>query len=566
MAKKKAAKKKAATKAKKIPKLPGNGLERFGMHTVDKKSAKAMSALAKERAKLPAFGFKPAAAAQPRDPETAARRYLEQTLESKAVPAFTRPSANNLQSEFARLGVERIPLTKTTTVKFRQTFNSIPVYGSLVTVELDNKNKLLSIHSALGTPQGVRPVAKLSPAEAIAAVKKHPGGKKDLSGAVPRVYFYYDQQRKSGKWRLVYIMEDVPVVPERKKRRTAAALVDYVVDAHTGKLVAELGRTPTATVRLRDDLGVRRAIQVERSDGVSKLINTTLNVETYDFGMLDPVTDSDQLPGTIIEDPPTFSPNAVSAHANTEDVSRFLRTALLRNNVDGNGGPMVSSINCVDETDRIANPQWFNASWNGTQVTYGQRVENDGTMLSMASALEVVAHENFHGVNDATARMIYRFETGALNESYSDIFGVIVKNWKNPDPTTWDWEFGDVLGQPRNMARPGMHGQPDHMSGYKHLALNHDHGGVHTNSGIHNKAAYNILTAEKGGALIFTPKEVAEVFYLALEKWLSRTSQFKDSRTAVVASARTSFRGLPAAQINSRIAAIEKGFSDVGIV
>ena len=62
-----------------------------------------------------------------------------------------------------------------------------------------------------------------------------------------------------------------------------------------------------------------------------------------------------------------------------------------------------------------------------------------------------------------------------------------------------------------------------------------DWGGVHTNSGIHNKAAFNLLTAENDdGTLTLTPAEVAAVFYLALTQRLSRTSQFIDSRRAAV--------------------------------
>lgn len=591
MAKKKAATKKAATKktakkktptkkgvkktplkAKKIPKLCGNGLETFGMHTVDKKSANVMKALAKETAKSPAFAFAPAAAAQPHDPEASARRYLQQALASKAVPKFNAPSANNLTSEFARLGVERIPLTKSTTVKFRQTYSNVPVYGSLVTVELDDANELIGINSALGTPQGVSPVAKIAPAEALAAVKKQADGKPDLSGAVPRIYYYYDQGKTTGKWKLVYILEDIPVVPKDNGEEMVSSLKDYVVDAHTGKLVAELNRTPTVALKMKasDELGASRNIQVDKTGGVTTMINDTLNVQTFDFRLKDVIANESQLPGPAVRNPPTFSPGAVSAHANTEVVARFLRETLLRNNIDNKGGPLVASINCLYKA-KPANPrEWLNAFWNGKQVTYGQR-DSGATLPSMAAAIDIVAHENFHGVTDETARLLYRFQSGALNESYSDIFGIIVKNLGNPDPRTWNWDIGVgmavAVNTPiRNMQNPGTYGQPAHMAGYKNLPADVDEGGVHTNSGIHNKAAYNILTAEKGGALVFTPTEVAIVFYLALAQRLSRTSQFKDSRTAVVASARSHFRDFPAAQLNDRIAAIEKGFDEVGIV
>jgi Zn-dependent metalloprotease len=92
-----------------------------------------------------------------------------------------------------------------------------------------------------------------------------------------------------------------------------------------------------------------------------------------------------------------------------------------------------------------------------------------------------------------------------------------------------------------------------------------DHGGVHTNSGIHNKAAYNVLTSVNQGALVFTPVEVAAIFYLAVTQRLSRTSQFTDSRTAALDSARTLFRNLTPAAQAVKISAIEAAFTAVGI-
>ena len=84
------------------------------------------------------------------------------------------------------IGTETIPLTGTRTVKSRQTVNDIPICGSLVTVELDEDNQLVSIDSALGEPEGVDPVATVSPAAAMAAAAAAPDGyAPDLAGVVP---------------------------------------------------------------------------------------------------------------------------------------------------------------------------------------------------------------------------------------------------------------------------------------------------------------------------------------------------------------------------------------------
>ena len=98
-----------------------------------------------------------------------------------------------------------VPVTGTTTVKFRQTLGSIPVYGSLVTVELDRAHNLVSLTSSIGKPKGVSPVARLAPADAVKAVKRYPGFKKQLANIVPQLMYYFD--KGASKWRLVFFLE-----------------------------------------------------------------------------------------------------------------------------------------------------------------------------------------------------------------------------------------------------------------------------------------------------------------------------------------------------------------------
>jgi Zn-dependent metalloprotease len=545
-----------------------NGLKSFSLHTNNEASRQAMASLTAGQSESPAFGLAATADVQTLDAETVARRYLNQVLDSASVPQLTAPKIDDIPSEFKSLGTETIPLTGTTTVKFRQNFDNVPVYGSLITVELDEGNKLLGINSALGTPKGVSPIAKISAAEAVRAVEKYPGHKKDLQGVVPRLHFFFDTAR--AKWRLVFILEDVPVVPEEKG--PSPLLMSYVVDAHTGKVVTALPRTPTIAAQETDTdgLGNSRTIEVDKNGSSKLLKDATLNVQTFDFKFKDPVTQSSSLPGTPIKNPPAFSPAAVSAHANAESVATFLRNVLKRNNIDNQGGLMKSSINCVDKSDSPDGKEWVNAFWDGKQMCYGQR-KVGASFLSLAVALEVVGHEMMHGVTDMTSGLVYKFQSGALNESYSDIIGIIIGNQPNPDPRTWKWQIGAGLtasGTPfRDMSDPPLRGQPDNMRDFKVLPDTRagDHGGVHTNSGIHNKAAYNVLTSVNQGALVFTPVEVAAIFYLAVTQRLSRTSQFTDSRTAALDSARTLFRNLTPAAQAVKISAIEAAFTAVGI-
>jgi bacillolysin/neutral peptidase B len=189
----------------------------------------------------------------------------------------------------------------------------------------------------------------------------------------------------------------------------------------------------------------------------------------------------------------------------------------------------------------------------------------------------VVAHEIIHGLTDHTARLKYEVESGALNESYSDIFGIIISNFGEPDVSQWNWELGedlDVTGIPlRDLSDPTRRGQPAHMRDFKRLApgevpdrKRNDFGFVHRNSGIHNKAAHNLLTARKpDGSFMFTPREVSALFSVALTQILSRTSGFSDSRAAVELVARSLFRNDPPATRRAKLDAIAKGFDAVGI-
>jgi Zn-dependent metalloprotease len=244
---------------------------------------------------------------------------------------------------------------------------------------------------------------------------------------------------------------------------------------------------------------------------------------------------------------------------------------LLRNNIDNLGGPMRSTVNCVRIKRSAGGNEWANAFWNGTQAVYGQRV-NGTTLLSVASDLAVVAHEIVHGVTQHSSRLEYALQSGALNESFSDVFGVIVANFPNRNVKTWDWVIGRGLGSSgnpfRDLSNPPAFGQPEHLRDFvdRPVTVAGDFGAVHMNSGIPNKAAYNVMTSRTArGSLHFKPSEAAALFYLALTQNLSHTSNFVDCRNAVVRVALTMFRKMPKATRNAKIRAIEKAYDEVGI-
>lgn len=563
-----------------------NGLTSFAMHSND--ADQGVAAISDELASAGharSLDFEPSK----QDPNTMARRYLNQMIASPSVPTLTAAEPGEGGPEYRTVGTETVPLTGTTVVKFAQYYYKIPVHGSLITIELDDDNSLLALNSALGDPTGVDPAASISPARALEVIREDAGNGTSLLEEPPRLYYYFDNRVEPHRWRLVYMAKNVS--KGRTDDEASAAyvtlgvpeLVDYVVDAHTGELLATLPRTQMVTwmpdEQTEDDAqGKPRRIRMQHDGtGNRQLSDTVRNVRTHDFNYQDVGLRRRRLPGELAANPPTpWSGAAISAHANAAEVAEFLLAVLQRDGLDNMGGPFISSINCTLDSEP-GSKEWRNAAWIGTQMIYGQR-EVNGELQSYAVAKDVVAHEIIHGLTDNTARLVYERESGALNESYSDIFGVIISNMDQPDDVgRWNWEMGedlDVTGVPlRDLSDPTKRGHPAHMDNFKRLRPNevpdsrrNDSGWVHHNSGIHNKAAYNLMTSKKAdGSLRFTPPEAAALFYLALTQFLAPTSGFSASRRGVELAAQTLFRHDPPETRNEKLAAIAKAFDDVGI-
>lgn len=556
---------------------PGFGLNSFSMHVTEERALSSVlramtGSMRRNTTVLESF-----------DSENVARRYLSEFLQSDEFPAVTAARVNGRSCEFVCTVNKRSPLTKLQYVRFRQTYQGVPVHESMVSIELDENRELVSIATSLGDPVNVDPLATVSTAQVRDIVCELAGCGAGSTNIRADLCFYLD--RNAERWRLVYI---VPHVVKTLPPETAGevshepAVVDFVIDAHSGELVEELPRTaPVAAVALPvtneesavDNLGAVRQIRFTRQDGQKLLRDDELNVETYDFGFrpwnvgsrfrprLNPA-----LPGDLVSNPPTpWNSAAVSAHANTAVVARYLRDVLGRDGLDDRGGAFISTVNAVELASQSNGRVYQNAVRVAGQMIYGQRFVN-GELVSFAVSGDVIAHEIFHGVTDTTADLVYQFESGALNESYSDIFGVIISNDEEPDIGNWDWEIGEELGPMalRDLSRPSRFNQPDHMNQFVVLALSQDNGGVHINSGIHNRAAFNLIsTQDAAGQFLFTPQQAAALFYLALTQLLGPRSGFTASRRAVELVGRSLFRNAP--DMQTRVNAIGAAYDAVGI-
>jgi bacillolysin len=525
--------------------------------------------------------------------ESAARMYLGVLLGGQDQPASVRGLAAPDQPELVpdlRLR-DTQTLRDTSLVRFVQTKKSIPIFGSRAVVELDPSNELVSVDATLAEVKGVSHIPALGAAQALEQIAALCGAKvADLQDVdAPELQFFYDDE--TDKWHLVYVFQNVPAAPEGfiaglKSHGVGHSPnqhfpeLDYLVDTHDGKVLLYWSSAPTANGDVPtssqgdDEDGERQKFFGRALDGGGfELYDPMRGIKTYDFGGQD--IDKGQLPATpITVNGPKSEflgmPAAVSAHYHAKCVDDFLRSVLVRNGIDNKGMELISCVNCISLQDGPG-PEWPNAAWWRKRMWYGQAQENGG-MRSYSRFLDVIAHELAHGITETTANLAYIRQSGALNESFSDIFGVIISNWDwtktdttGGDVSDWDWEIGKGLGGNnlplRDFSDPTRTGDPDHMN--KFVKTFADNGGVHTNSNIHNKAAYNVLTSKDGqGGWLFSPRDVAILYYYCLLR-LGRLATFKQARASLSAVAKTYFMGT--ANPQEQLDAIDKAYDAVGI-
>ncbi|BDA71079.1 hypothetical protein RIVM261_065720 [Rivularia sp. IAM M-261] len=272
------------------------------------------------------------------------------------------------------------------------------------------------------------------------------------------------------------------------------------------------------------------------------------------------------LPGREIVNPP--QEQTFRAHNNACNVENFFRDVLEHNLEEEDIEICICSIMCVEDP-HPNNRVYEVAYWDDLrkQAFFGQQLIQNKQLRSWAVAQDIVAHEFGHGLTNYTAKLVYKYESGALDESYADIFAILIVNYEQPNISQWNWKIGSGFGANgqaiRDLSSPGNHNNPEHMNDYRKLAYHDDHGGVHCNCGIHNKAAYNLITSlDEKNNYLFTAKSVAVLFYRALIQ-LGENSCFSDSRRAIEQVAKTLYRKDPLKE--QKIRAITTAFESVGI-
>ncbi|HKQ80248.1 MAG TPA: M4 family metallopeptidase [Blastocatellia bacterium] len=210
-----------------------------------------------------------------------------------------------------------------------------------------------------------------------------------------------------------------------------------------------------------------------------------------------------------------------------------------RNSIDGHGLRLDSSVHY--------GRKYMNAFWDGHQMVYG---DGDGEIFErFTKSLDIIAHELTHGVTEYEAGLIYEDEPGALNEHFSDVFGALVRQYSRKQRADRaDWLIGKGIFSKgikgtalRSMKAPGtafddpLIGKDDQPAHMKNFVKTHDdNGGVHINSGIPNKAFYE-LAIRLGG---FAWERAGRIWYVTLRDRLREDSVFQECADATFDVAR----------------------------
>ncbi|MDT0426529.1 MULTISPECIES: M4 family metallopeptidase [Streptomyces] len=270
------------------------------------------------------------------------------------------------------------------------------------------------------------------------------------------------------------------------------------------------------------------------------------------------------LPGHKVRDEgdePTQDASVNRAYAGLGATFELLLAEYGRSSIDGKGLPLIGSVH-YDE-------KYNNAFFDGEQMVFG---DGDGEVfLDFTLAIDVIAHELTHGLTQYTANLAYQGQSGALNESVSDVFGSLVKQYSlGQSAEQADWLIGADILAPRvsgdalrSMKAPGTaydddvlgkDPQPASMDDY--VETQEDNGGVHINSGIPNRAFHLLATALGGNAW----ERAGRIWFDVLTGGeLAQNADFASFARLTVAAARSRFGEGDEAE------AVLKAWSEVGV-
>jgi len=379
-------------------------------------------------------------------------------------------------------------------VRLQQVYQGIPVLGGELVVQMDSSKNIISANGeilpdlALDIAPKVNAAAAQERARSLVA-KVSSLKADDLMVSEPELWMYNPILLKPGLnlTTLVWRMEVQPVelLPVREL---------VLVDAHLGVIALHFNQIDTAKNRKIYDN------ENDRSAGLPGK---------------GPVRTEGQGPTGIAD-----VDNAYDYAGDTYD---FYHNMHGRDSIDNAGMELISTVRYCEQTGDCPYP---NAFWNGQQMVYGE---------GYPSADDVVAHEITHGVTEYESHLFYYMQSGAINEAFSDMWGesVDLTNGRGNDTSGVRWLMGEDLpgGAGRSMKNPPDYDDPDKMTSTYYVCGEQDNGGVHSNSGVGNKAAYLMVDGDAFNGYTVTGmgiEKTAKIFYEVQTNMFTSASDYQD--------------------------------------
>ena len=411
-------------------------------------------------------------------------------------------------------------------VRFQQRYKGIPVLAGELNVQLDKDQNVLSANGEILPDLNVDVTPKLGAGaakqNALAVVaKSYKLKESELEVSEPELWIFNQALLGGPGARISVLVWRMEVTPKELKPIRELVLVD-----------AQLGAT---------------ALHFNQVD-------TARNRLTYDAG------NTTTLPGTLVcnESNPNCTggdAHEVAAHKYAGSTYNMYWTEHARDSINGAGMTIKSTVHY--------STNYVNAFWNGSQMVYG-----DGAGMPLEA--DVVGHELTHGVTQYESGLFYYYQSGAINESFSDVWGEFVdQNYASDGGTVAQrWLIGEQitgLGAIRSMKNPPAYGDPDRMTSPYYFCSSgyYDQGGVHTNSGVNNKAVYLMVDGGTFNGKTVTglgyPK-VADLYYKVQKDLLTSGGDYADLYNLLQQAAISlGFTSAQKASVKNALDAVEMG-------
>jgi bacillolysin len=462
--------------------------------------------------------------------------------------------------------------------RFQQLYRGIPVFGADLTRQSEN-GAAVSIFGNSYSSIDLEVDPRLSAEDAVAEVERYTGAWVSRAALPSLVVLPLDRGGYSLAWQV--------------EARTPLDVRACFVDSGTGEMVLDYSNLKKQSVQATAQgvLGDVKPVTLSAGAGGYSAVDRSRGAGITTFDLRGDAGHTASIlagrvplgPADVALAPSTVWTDgaAVDAHAHAATTYDFYLRRFGRRGLDGRDGPIAIVVHPIARGDWSQllsryTPYYTSAFWDGRAAFFGEGLPA-GVALSgrswnyFSAGLDVVAHELTHAVTDASSGLIYRNESGALNEAFSDIMGTAVEFWAQSQGAragTADYLQGEdvVNGGIRSLENPAASGQPDHYSiRYTGTA---DNGGVTTNSAIVSHAFYLAIeggTNRTSGLVVAgvgraNREQVEKAFYRAFVHLLPSGASFPAARAATLQAARDLYG--PSSQA---VRAIGEAWTAVGV-